>query len=498
VIRLVGQSSTTPRIAIVGAGWGGITAAVKLKQAGVETFTVFERNPRVGGCWFANDYPGLGVDVPFHLYTFSFKPVYRHWRRTHPLRDEILEYTESAVEDWDLAPHLRLSTAVVRATWDDAAHEYLVETDDGRVEPFDVVISAVGIFNTPRFPSWPGLESFRGPTFHTSRWEHQHDLAGKRVAVVGTGATAIQLVPSIAPTVGKLYVFQREPTWAIPRGDRDLSDDEIAELSRIRLQKWRRFRTFVRSERMVCRMRNVRTKKTKQQVQAEAYMEDVLGARPELKAAVTPTTAWAAKRPLMDGGFYEALTLENVELVRSPIARVTPGSVVVEDGTDYEIDVLVFATGFTVSDFLAPLGIVGRDGRTIREFWAGEPSAFLGIVVPNFPNFFMLYGPNTNGGGSVPVQLETQAKFAVRAIRRMQRTGASRIEVRPRAHTLWDRYVQRRNEGQVYFAAANYYKAATGKVVTEWPGTCTGYRMLAWLFGPIALRASTRRPVAHR
>jgi cation diffusion facilitator CzcD-associated flavoprotein CzcO len=486
------SAAPAPRVAIVGGGWGGIITAVKLKQRGITSFVIFEREDGPGGVWYANSFPGLGVDVPAHLYSFSFKRHY-DWSRTHPLRDEILEYTNEIVDEWRLRPHYRFGTTVSRIVWDDDRHVYSVELGDGEAVEFDVVVSAVGVFHTPRYPEWPGLDVFEGSKFHTRDWDHDHDFGGDTVAIVGTGATAVQIVPELAARARKVYVFQREPGWVIPRNDREWTPEERAHLARPHVQRLKRIQMYVRFERLIFGMRRIREKKASVQVMAESYIDERFRDRPDLRAAVTPTYPFGGKRPLFDGSFYDALARDNVELVPSAVKEMTRDGVVTEDGVERRIDTLVMATGYRVSDYLAPLDVRGRGGRSLHEFWRGEPTAFLGITVPGFPNFYILYGPNTNGGGSISVQLERQGEFVARAVRRMRREGVTAIEVTPWAYLAWDAYVRWRNSKQVYSVSRSYYRAQSGKVLTEWPGTLTEYWLLTRLFGRLSSTTARRR-----
>lgn len=481
-----------PHVAIIGAGWGGIAAAVNLKRRGIESFTILERQAGPGGVWRANRFPGLGVDVPAHLYSFSFRRFY-DWTRTHPMREEILRYTDDIVDEWDIRKHMRFGVDVDRIVWNEAEQGYDVHLRSGAVERFEVVVSAVGVFNTPRLPAWPGLDEFGGRVFHTSQWDHSADLRGKRVAVVGTGATCIQIVPAIAPETDQLYVFQREPGWVIPRNDKDWSDEERRAMARPYAQKLKRVQMYWRFERLIFGMRRVREKKTKIQLQAEAYIVKHFDSRPDLKAAVTPTYPFGGKRPLFDGRFYETLTRENVELVPQAVVRATPTGIVAADGSERSVDVLVLATGYTVSDYLSTIEVVGRDGLRLHQVWGNEPTAFLGICVPRFPNFFIMYGPNTNGGGSISVQLERQAAFIARHVKRMTRGRVGAVEARPWAFRAWDGWVSWRNSKQVFAFSKSYYRGPSGKVLTEWPGTLTGYWLWTRALGTLGCRMTRRQ-----
>ena len=483
------------RVAIIGGGWGGIATAVELRRRGFRSFTIFERNNGPGGVWLVNTFPGLTVDVPSQLYSFS---SYRSfpWSRTHARREEILRYTEELIDRFALRSHFRFDTVVSHVTWDDELEVYWVDTTCGDRLVFDVVISAVGLFNTPRYPSWPGMEDFRGIVFHTARWEHEHDLAGRRIAVVGTGATSAQVVPALAPTAGKLFVFQREPGWALPRNDRDHTSAEQSALARPLRGARERFLSYCAVERMILLgMTRSRRRKSRLQRRAEAYVASILGDRPDLARRVTPTHPVLGKRPIFDAGYYAALRRDNVELVPRAVARVTKDGVVDSDGVEREVDVLVLATGFTASNYLSTLEVSGRGGRRLRDVWGPEPCAFLGITVPGFPNFFIVYGPNTNGGGSIAVQIERQAQHIARVVHRMKRRGVTTVEAPQWAARAWDRYVTWRNERQVYASTSNYFRARTGKVVTQWPGTMTEYWLLTRL-GRLALTESRARRIS--
>jgi cation diffusion facilitator CzcD-associated flavoprotein CzcO len=478
-------------VVVVGAGFGGIAAGVKLRRAGVETFTIYESSLGIGGTWWDNTYPGAEVDVGSHLYCFSFKP--HDWTRTHAQQPELQKYLEETVDEFGLRQHLRLGTTVESATWDDRRHLWTVRLDDGTVDECHVLVSGVGFLNVPCYPNWPGLDEFRGPKFHTARWEHEHDLTGKVVAVVGTGSSATQVVPAIQPIVRKLYVFQREPGWVLPKGERDLNDTERAALARPWGRRRERLRLKYLLERSLWRGALVRpgTKvNTAREQMCRRYIERQFEARPDLRDAVTPTYPYPGKRPVFATTFYPALKQTNVELVPKAVTSLTSTGIVDADGVERAVDVIVMATGFQPVNYLARLRIVGRDGRTLQEYWNGEPRAYLGITVPGFPNFFMLYGPGTNGGELVTM-LEAQAQYAVRAVKRMKRARVSAIEVKPSFADRWYRWLQSRMEGTSWTMTNNYFKAPTGKVVTQWPHGNWIYTVVTRLLGRVS--ETTRR-----
>jgi cation diffusion facilitator CzcD-associated flavoprotein CzcO len=484
----------TPAVVVVGAGFGGIATGVKMKQAGIDTFTIYEASLGIGGTWWDNTYPGAEVDVASQLYCFSFKP--HDWTRTHARQPELQKYLEETVDEFGLRPHLRLGVAVESATWDDDRHVWTVSLDDGTVVECHVLVSAVGFLNVPRDPDWPGLDDFHGPKFHTARWEHQHDLTDKVVAVVGTGSSGTQVVPAIQPIVQQLYVFQREPGWIMPKGERDLTDDERAAFGkpwRRKRERWRQ-RYLVERNLWFGRIFRPGTKANKAREQfCRDYIDRKFADRPDLREAVTPTYPYPGKRPVLASTFYSALKKENVELVPRGVASVTPTGIVDTDGVERPVDAIVMATGFEAANYLARLRVVGRDGRTLQERWAGEPRAYLGITVPEYPNFFMLYGPGTNAGELVLV-LESQAEYAVRAMRRMMCERITAIEVKLGFEATWYRWLQSRMDGTSWATTNNYFKSPTGKVVTQWPYGNVHYRVFTKLLGRVSETTRRRDP----
>jgi cation diffusion facilitator CzcD-associated flavoprotein CzcO len=482
---------TSPCITIVGGGFGGIAAAVKLKRAGIEAFTIFEKSAGIGGTWWDNVYPGAEVDVGSHLYSYSF---HRHnWTRTHARQAELQEYLEDVVGKFDLRRHIRLETAVERAEWDEANHAYTVTLAGGEAFISRVVISAVGLLNVPRYPDWPGLEDFKGPKFHTSRWENQHELDGKRIAIVGTGSTASQVLPAIAPIAGHVTLFQREPGWVIPKGDRDFTAEERAGFTRPLAYRRERIRLLWQIERGQIRgsIHRPGTKVNElREGQCRGYINAVFKDRPDLLKMVTPQYPYPGKRPVLTGTFYPALLRDNVELIPHAVASVTENGVVDEVGVEHPVDVLVMATGFQPTKYLATLDVIGRGGVSLHQMWDGEPAAFLGITVPGFPNFYMLYGPNTNGGEIVS-HLERQSEFVVRSIRRMTSGKVTAIEVRQRPYDLFNRWLERSMAKTAWVVSNNYYKTPSGRVVTQWPYGTLLYGALTKLLGRISETTST-------
>ena len=461
------------RVAIIGSGFGGIAAAVKLGRRTRAEVTIFEKESQLGGTWRDNHYPGAEVDIASHIYSFSFLKY--DWSRTHARREELWAYVNHVVDRFGLRERIRLSTPVRGARWieEDAQVEVAFARPDGSegTERFDAVISAIGLLGVPRYPDWPGLEDFEGVKFHTSRWEHEHDLGGKTVAVVGTGSTAIQVVPGIAESVGRLLVFQREPGWIEPKAERAFTPFErwvyrhVPLAQRIhRYWLWqkanRRFTAYDAGSRMQERMREVCT----------AFIEDTVR-DPATRAALTPDYAWGCKRPIVATTYYDAFNLPQVELVPHAVVAATPTGLVDATGTEHRVDVLVMSTGFQAQRILAPLDIVGRGGVHLHDAWSDRATAFLGTTVPGFPNFFILYGPNTNGGTSIIAQLEREAEIAVAAIRRLER-GARVVDTDAAATRRYVEWVDAELETATSAKNSgchNYFTDERGHIVTEWP-----------------------------
>jgi cation diffusion facilitator CzcD-associated flavoprotein CzcO len=476
------------RVAIIGAGLGGIAAAVKLRKRTSATFVIFEQSAGVGGTWFDNRYPGCEVDIHSHAYSYSFLKY--DWPRTHATQPELLAYAEHVVSRYGLRPHLRLGTRVTDLVWEESTSTYRLTTEHGDSDEFDVVISALGLLNVPRYPDWPGLDTFSGPAFHTSRWE-EHDLTGKSVAVVGTGSTAVQVVPAIAPAARQVYVFQRQPGWIEAKHEREFTPRERWVYRHVPLaQRLHRARIFHQGNR---RFRGYDVKSGRQQrmrAGCERFIREAID-DPAVRTAVTPDYPWGCKRPVISSTFYPSLNRDNVELVPHAVSRVTPTGVIDETGRTRDIDVLILSTGFQPTRFLAGVDVKGRDGRSIHDAWRERASAFLGITVPGFPNFFILYGPNTNGGTSIIAQLERQADVAVRAIRRLGNKRS--IDTSPVAARRFVDWIDRRmatSASAMNAGCHNYYHDAAGHNVTQWPAGHFAYALATRLLSRFGLRTA--------
>ena len=468
------MSSGRPSVAIVGGGFGGVGAAAMLKREGYEDVTVFEKGERVGGVWQANTYPGATCDIPSHLYEFSFAP--NGWSRRFSPGPEIRSYIEGVARRFGVLDRVRTGTEVKSARWDEEHGRWQLETSAGPHEA-DVLLTACGQLSVPKVPAIPGLESFEGPAFHTAEWRHDVELAGRRVAVVGTGCSAIQVVPAIQPEVAQLDVYQRSPGWTTPKNDREYSRFERAlyrrfpllrRLDRASIYLFHDFAAaaFTRHRWLLplFRMQGMR--------QIKAAIDD-----PELRSKVTPTCEFGCKRIMLTDDWYPTLTKPNVELIDAGVASITPGGIRDVTGTERPADAIVLATGFASHDFVAPMEIAAG-GRTLSEEWATVPRAYLGLTVPGFPNMFLLYGPNTNGGsGSVVNTLECGIGHVLAALREMERERARRIEVRAEAAEAFDRELRAALAGTVWqTGCSNWYVDENGNDSSNWPWTWTAYR----------------------
>ncbi|HEX6417875.1 MAG TPA: NAD(P)/FAD-dependent oxidoreductase [Acidimicrobiales bacterium] len=486
------------RVAIVGAGFAGLAMAIRLKQAGIDDFVVFERGDDVGGTWRDNTYPGAACDVPSHLYSFSFAPNPR-WSRSFSPQHEILDYLRDTARRHGVMPRIRLGTPVTGMRWIDAARVWRVDTPGGSVTA-NVLVPGMGALSEPKLPDIPGLDRFEGTLFHSAAWDHDHDLAGETVAVVGTGASSIQFVPEIQPAVGRLHVFQRTPPWVIPRTDRPLTPAEH-----------RLFRAVPAAQRAVraaiywgrelyawgfARPRRMRAPQRLALAHLRRQVPD-----PELRARLTPDYTMGCKRILISNDWYPALTRPNVELVTDRIAEVRARSIVTADGTERPVDTIICGTGFHVTDFPAGDHIHGPGGESLGDVWRGRGSmeAYLGTAVAGFPNLFLLVGPNTGlGHTSMVFMIESQVNYVLGALRHMTGAGATTVEVRADVQEAYNRDLQRRLATTVWNAGGcrSWYLDANGRNTSLWPGYSWRFRQATRSFDPrsYVLRHDAARP----
>lgn len=464
---------------IIGAGFGGLTAAIKLKEAGFSRLVVLEKGDRIGGTWRENTYPGACCDVPSRLYSLSFA-LNPDWSRAYSPQPEIRDYMERVAGQFGVTGYFRFNTEVVGAEWDEAAGLWRVGVKGGETLTAPVLVSGLGQLNKPSFANIPGRETFGGDSWHSARWRHDVDLKGRTVGCIGAGASAIQYIPEIAKDAGKVVVFQRTPNYIVPRLGRAFSPFE----------KWL-FRTFPLADRalrwftwkmMDLRFQAFRTgTKSAENFRKLAlrYLDDTIS-DPEMKAKLTPDYPIGCKRILVSDDYYQALARENVELVTEAVAEITPAGVRTADGAEHACDVLVYGTGFITTDFIAPIEIRGAGGRTLAEAWKDGAEAYLGVAVTGFPNLFLLYGPNTNlGHNSIIVMIEAQADYVVEAMKTLKARGARALDVKPEAHARFnDRLQSDLSETAWAGSCSSWYKTASGKITNNWSGDTKSYRRL--------------------
>ncbi len=477
------------RVAVIGAGFSGIAAGVALKRRGIADFTIFDRAPGIGGTWWHNRYPGAEVDLESCIYSFSYAPG--DWSRTHASRAELQRYLERVVGTFGLHPHLRLGETVHEVTWLEDRGAYQITSASGApLGCFHAVISAVGFLSVPRIPPLAREGAgFTGVVCHTAQWPDGLDLAGKRVGVLGTGSSAVQVVAEAARCAAEVRVFQREPNWLLPKGSRDFTARERRVNRHPLVRRWHRFSLYLRYDARQLRMSHARRNgrvNARRRRAAEAFLADSLAGHPELRQLLTPSFPFEGKRTVLSDDYYQTLLQPHVTLVPHGVKGLSATGVVDDNGNRHALDVVVLATGFDAASYLASLKVTGAGGRDLHEVWAGGPWAFLGMMVPGFPNFFIMYGPNTN---SVPLVsfYQAQARFAAGAIARLAARGARDVQVSPAAAGLYDRWLQRALRRTVWAQTDSYFRSRTGRIVSQWPFNASQY-LIAARIGRLALR----------
>ncbi|MGY0486017.1 flavin-containing monooxygenase [Streptomyces sp. WG-D5] len=466
------------RVAVIGSGFGGLGAAVRLRREGITDFVVLERAGSVGGTWRDNSYPGCACDVPSHLYSFSFAPN-PDWPRTFSGQEHIRAYLENVADTFGLRPHIRFDSEVKELRWDGEKLWWEIDSASGKLTA-DVVVSATGPLSDPKTPDIPGLDTFPGKVFHSARWDHDYDLRGKRVAMIGTGASAIQIVPAIQKQVGHLTLFQRTPPWVMPRADRPISQGERW------LHRQLPFTTQARRG-LLWGIREL-------QVQAFTKRPNELGAveqlakrnmhraikDPELRAKLTPDYRIGCKRILLSNTYYPALAQPNVDVVASGLREVRGNTLVAADGTEAEVDAIVFGTGFHVTDMPIAQRVVNGEGQSLAESWKGGMAALRGATAAGFPNFMTVIGPNTGlGNSSMILMIEAQLNYLADYMRQLDVLGG-RVALNPRATAVtgWNNRVQDRMKRTVWNTGGcnSWYLDENGVNTTVWPGTTTEFR----------------------
>lgn len=461
------------RIAIIGAGPGGIAAGVKLRQAGFENFTIFEKSGDVGGTWNHNRYPGAACDVKSHLYSFSFE-LNPGWTRPYAQQPEIHAYMRRVAEKYGVLSHVRLNTPVRAARWNDETASWTLTLNDGETFSADAVIGAMGMFNDLNRPDIPGLADFKGILFHSAEWPAEDGLTGQRVAVIGSAASAVQFVPEIAKRVGQLFVFQRSANWVVPKDDTPYSAEELERFRRdpdavkaIRQSLYDELEGFI----------TFANKDALAGAEAAGLQNLSVVKDPATRAKLTPKTPYGCQRPLVSSLFYPTFNRANVELVTEPIVRLDGDALVTSDNKARPVDAIILATGFAANRYLAAIDVTGTGGRHIKDAWSQGAEAYLGIQTAGFPNLFMLYGPNTNNG-SILFMIECQVDFIIQQLRRLEGEGLAAIDVRSDAQRAYNDTLQSDlDKVEVWQAGcSNYYRGAGGRIVTQWPHTMDRYK----------------------
>jgi cation diffusion facilitator CzcD-associated flavoprotein CzcO len=484
------------RVVVIGAGFAGIGMAIALKQAGVEDFAVVDRADDLGGTWRDNSYPGLSCDVPSHLYSFSFQPW--RWSRRFPAREEILSYLHALVAERGLGPHLRFGCGVMAAEFDEHRAIWNLTLDDGSTLQATSVVCAVGQLGRPALPGIAGRDEFAGPWWHSARWNHDVELAGRRVAVIGTGASAIQFVPEIAKVASHVDVYQRSAPYVLPKADRPYGDAEQTLLDRLPVvRKADRLRIFLYGELLtsgfVLSPKLLAAPMQLWRRQLGSQISD-----PELRAKCVPDYVMGCKRVVFSDDWYPALARPNVELVTDPIERIVADGVTTADGTTRTADVIIYGTGFHAAEFLTPMLVSGLGGQQLSEAWQDGAQAYLGITVSGFPNFFMLYGPNTNlGGNSIIYMLEGQVGYVLGAIRALAAERLAWLDVRPEVQDTFNSWVQSASRTSVWESGChNWYTTASGRNTNNWPDHTFLYRHRVRCFDLAAYRVRPKQPAA--
>lgn len=473
------SQAPSPRIAIIGTGFGGLCMAMQLVRVGIRSFTLFEKAETVGGTWRDNTYPGAACDVQSHLYSYSFEPK-SDWSRKFGTQAEIRQYLEDCAAKYGLFEHIRFNTEVAGAAFDAARQHWRLDLVDATQERFDVVVTACGQLNRPSWPNIAGRDAFAGPSFHSARWSHDVALDGKRIGVIGTGASAIQFVPQIVDRAARLSLFQRSGAWVVPKPDRAFKTVEQKLFSRFRpLDRVYRTLIYWKNESRALAFTRfgflLETFAWLARYQTWRHVRDA-GKRSRLK----PDYRIGCKRILMANDWYPAIDRDNLDLVTDDIDHIEADAVVTADGQRHPVDVLIYGTGFHAADFLAPMRITGRDGLALEQAWQDGAEAYKGINVSGFPNLFMLYGPNTNlAHSSIVFMLESQVRYVMHCIQALRDPQLALMDVREDSQRLFNEDLQQRLDKTVWAAGCNsWYVSASGKQTVNWPDFTFAFRRM--------------------
>ncbi len=469
------MSTPHHRIVIIGAGSAGLCTAVNLNKAGIDDYTILEKGDGLGGTWFWNQYPGAECDVQSHLYSFSFEPKV-DWSQPFAGQAEILEYLNKVADKYDVRRHIQFQSGVASLHWSDERCVWDITTQDGRQLSAQIVVSAIGMFNELVWPTIPGIDDFKGHYWHSARWDKSHDVTGERVGVIGIAASAIQFTPQLAPVVGELQLFQRTANWVVPK--------ENTPYTQAQLEEFRRKPELVQQSREeIYDVWNTLATFGDKQVLADieraglARIAEVKD--PEVRKKLTPDHPFGCKRPLFSDLYYPIFNRDNVKLVTDNIERITPRGILTTDGTEHELDTIIYSTGFYTTSYLTAFDVTGRNGVPLTDAWRDGAQAYLGVNTSGFPNLFMLYGPNTNQG-SILFMLERQVEYIMRQIKRIQDEDLAWIDIREDVMHAFNEQLQRDIANvDVWQAACGndfYYRAPSGRFVTQWPHSMDEFR----------------------
>ncbi|MDI1350506.1 NAD(P)/FAD-dependent oxidoreductase [Aquabacterium sp.] len=472
---------------IIGSGFGGQAAAINLRRIGIEDFLILERRAWMGGTWSQNSYPGAAVDVQSPLYSLSFEP-YR-WSQMFAEQDELVEYTNHVLAKHGLREKTKLNANVTKVQWDEAAQTWQVQLESGETLAAKFLINASGPLSTPVIPHFKGRDTFQGQTFHTNNWQHSYDHKGKRVAIIGSGASAAQVIPAIAPEVAQLHVFQRTPHWVLPRPDHVFSKFERALLGNKLIYKALRTAIYWALESRVIGFKY--SQKMLNVVAQQAALKHIAQqiSDPAIRQAVTPDYTIGCKRIILSSTLYPALCRPNVQLHPKDdgIAEINARGILTAKGQQIDLDLIVYSTGYDATDGVISYPVVGKGGRSVQDVWAEFPRAYLGTSLPGFPNFFVVTGPNTGiGHTSAIFVIEAQMEYIRRAIAAVQKQGAKAIEVKPQAEADYTTMIHREMKQTVWQSGGctSWYKSKSGHVIAMFPGFSFTFRQMAKAFKP--------------
>lgn len=455
------------RFIIVGAGMSGLCQAIKLRQAGYESITIVERSSDVGGTWLENSYPNCGCDVPSFLYSYSFAPN-PNWTQKYARQPEILQYFRHCADRFDVRRHILFETTVKSARWDGATRNWLVELDDGRMLVAEVLISAVGQLNKPQIPIFPGSETFRGVSWHSARWNHLYPIDGKRLVIIGNGASTIQFLPVLAQKAAHVTLFQRSPSWIHPLNNHRYGDWARSMFRNVPLAaKLYRLWIFLMCEWTIIAFREGDVPNRVYRWWLERKMKSILSAA--LHPKLVPTYAPGCKRILLSSDFLQAIQRPNVTVVTEPIESLHSGGVRTADGA-YDADAIIYGTGFEATELLSTIDINGRNGVSLQDAWRNHPKTLWGITTPEFPNLFLLYGPNTNlGHNSIIYMIERQVSYIMQCIKEMARRNVSEIHLKPSAANKCVEFIQSKLRNTVWASGcSNWYRKPDGTIPNNW------------------------------